>query len=297
MTSKSVKISEISVICGSVLYGKHSFKMGRRPKIWSINAYSSKSRWCFSGYKKCTNEIAEFDIDKLELLPFRQSKKHINNPRWQRTNAPIDNFLMDQVGRDYDEVFSELTEKIPRKYQHRHCINLSDYKMPNSFHPSVKRWFFNDYSHRRDEPTDGFYVDLETRTLGYIQGVGKYAMAEIERAKPVFQPFSLNMFKIRYDYGKNYVFQQLLTYEDFEHEAAKMRHCIRGYWYQCTTLYNETSIWSLSNQKEKVLTIEVRKGEIRQVRGLCNRKAVENEKAAVERWAKWMKLTVWEYAF
>jgi hypothetical protein len=271
--------------------------MGRRPKIWSINACSYKSRWCFSGYKKVTNDISEFDFEKLDLLPFNESKRHIINSRWQTTNAPIENFLMDQIGRDYDEVFSELTGKIPRKYQHRHCINLTDYKMPKSFHPSVKRWFFNDYSHRREEPTDGFYVDLETRTLGFIQAIGKYAMAEIERVKPVFQPFSLNMFKIRYDYGQNYVFHQLLTYVDFEQEAAKMRHCIRSYWYNCTAVKNETSIWSLSIQKEKILTIEIRKGEIRQVRGLCNRKANENEKAVVERWAKWMKLTVWEHAF
>jgi PcfJ-like protein len=271
--------------------------MGRRPKIWSINARSSKSRWHMSGYKKCTNDIAEFDIDKLELLPFTQSKKHITNPRWQRTNAPIDNFLMDQVGRDYDEVFSELTEKIPKKYQHRHCVNLADYKMPSSFHPSLKRWFFNDYSHRRDDPTDGFYVDLDTNTLGFIEKIGKYAIQKEEREKPAYKPFDLEKFKIRVDYAQNYVFQQLLTYEDFEKEAKIMRHCIRSYWWVCTHLSSKRSIWSLTEGDKKALTIELSDSIITQARGLYNRKATEDEKLAVTKWAAWLKLTIAEYAF
>jgi hypothetical protein len=143
----------------------------------------------------------------------------------------------------------------------------------------------------------GFFVDLETRVLGYIERIGRKHITEEERVKPVYQPFSMDSFKIRYDYSQNFVFKQLKEYSEFEAEAAKMKHCVRGYWSHCTEFERKTSIWSLSNRAEKILTIQLIDNKVVQVRGLYNRRATEEEKKVIEHWAGWLKLTVSEYAF
>lgn len=271
--------------------------MGRRPNIWNIRTRGCRgsSSWV-SGYTKQTDEISKFDIEKLELLPFVESRKYVDNYRYRHLRTPIHHFLRDQVGRDYDDVYSELVQQIPKKL--RHLMSFEQYKMPSSFDPSVSRWYMNGYSYRFNHGESyGFFVDLETRVLGYIERIGRKHIQEEERVKPVYQPFSMNSFKIRYDYGQNFVFKQLKEYADFEAEAAKMKHCVRSYWSHCTEFERKTSIWSLSNRTEKTLTIQLINNEVVQVRGLSNRRATEEEKKVVEHWAVWLKLTVSEYAF
>lgn len=264
--------------------------MGRRPKIWNIRNY--RSRGWLPDKKDITKEYSKLDLERWETLPFKESKNSIYR-HWGWMKSPIKRFLMDQLGRDYDEVFSELCQNIPAKYRER--VNLHDYKMPSSFHPEVTRWFLDDYySWRNVEPQHGFYVDLETRTLGFIERVGRKAQQEIEHSKPVYQPFDMDKFKVRYDYGQNFVFQQLLTYEDFEKEAFKMKHCVRSYWYRCTVASNKTSIWSLSNRQDKLLTIELLGNQVVQVKGESNRRPVDFEKKVVEHWVHWTGLTIRE---
>jgi hypothetical protein len=261
------------------------FKMGRQSKVWEFHGHRVK-RWR-DDRKDRTNEIAKFDIDKLELLPFSHRQERTRSYKWH-LKSPIKPFLRQQIGRDYDEVFSELVALMPHKY--RSVVNSADFKMPSSFHPESTRWEI-------DCCSNGFYVDLATRVLCYEAPLGYRHIQEIERAKPVYTPFSVSHFKLRYDYGQNYVFNQLLVYEDFEHEAFKMKHCIRGYWHKCVYLANKSSVWSFSNGVNKLLTLELCNGKIVQVRGLCNRKATEQEQKIIMRWAEWMKMTVTEYAF
>jgi PcfJ-like protein len=262
--------------------------MGRQPHVWEFHGHRVK-RWR-DDPKDITNEIAKFDIDRLELLPFKYRRvRRFSN---YCLKSPINQFLRGQIGRDYDEVFSELTALIPRKYHN--TVDISDYKMQSSFHPEATRWFLDKHYARN---AYGFYVDLETRVLCYEPPLGYRKIQEIERAKPVYAPFSVSFFKVRYDYGQNYVFNQLLVYEDFENEAFKMRHCIRNYWHFCVDFINKTSIWSMSNGTDKVLTLELRNGRIIQVRGLLNRRATEEEQKVIVYWAEWMKMTIYECAF
>jgi hypothetical protein len=262
--------------------------MGRQPHVWEFHGRRVK-RWR-DDPKDITNEIAKFDIDRLELLPFKYRRvRRFSN---YCLKSPINQFLRGQIGRDYDEVFSELVALIPRKY--RTCVDIADYKMQSSFHPEATRWFLDKHYARN---AYGFYVDLETRVLCYEPPLSFRKIQEIERAKPVYAPFSVSFFKVRYDYGQNYVFNQLLVYEDFENEAFKMRHCIRNYWHFCVDFTNKTSIWSMSTGTDKVLTLELRHGRIIQVRGLWNRRATEEEQKVIVYWAEWMKMTVYECAF
>jgi hypothetical protein len=263
--------------------------MGRRPKFWNFRTHRSK-RWR-TEYKDETKEISKFDIERYELLPFSE-RTHRQRYRNHYLKSPIERFLMDQVGRDYDDVFSELVQHIPRKYHE--CLNINDYKMPSSHHPEVSRWYMKEYW----QSVHGFYVDLETRVLCFHERVGRRKEAEEVKVKPVYKPFSIVQFKMtRNDYGQKYVFNQLLTYEDFEDEAVRMRHCIRTYWQRCTYFNQQVSIWSLTCGNAKVMTIEVNKGEIYQVRGHLNRKANENERLIIESWAKWLHLGIREFAF
>lgn len=271
--------------------------MGRRPNIWNIRTHGCRgnTNWV-SGYTKQTNEISKFDIEKIELLPFVESRKFVDRYRFRHLHTPIDRFLRDQVGRDYDEVYSELVQQIPVKLVH--LLALEQYKMPSSFHLEASRWYIDKYSYRFNHGESyGFFVDLETRVLGFTERIGRKHIEKEERAKPAYQPFNMDSFKIRYDYSQNFVFKQLKEYAEFEAEAAKMKHCIRSYWSHCTEFERKTSIWSLSNRAEKILTIQLVNNEIVQVRGLCNRRATEEEKKVIEHWASWLKLTVSEYAF
>ena len=263
--------------------------MGRRPNFWNFSAHRSK-RWR-TEYKDETKEISKFDIERYDMLPFAE-RTHRERYRNYYLKSPIERFLMDQLGRDYDDVFSELVQHIPRKYHA--CLNLNDYKMPSSHHPEVSRWYLDDY---RNNP-QGLFVDLATRVLCFHERIGRHKIAEEIKVKPVYKPFSVVQFKMtRNDYGQKYAFNQLLTYEDFEDEAYKMKHCIRTFWQRCTYFNNKISIWSLTNGDAKAMTIEVNNDKIVQVRGHLNRKANENERLIIESWAKWVHLGIGEFAF
>jgi PcfJ-like protein len=266
--------------------------MGRRPKIWNIRM--RKHGGLMIDPERTTKEIAKFDTEKLELLPFKQSFR-CNRGYCAGVRTPIDSFLMNQIGRDYDEVYSELIQNIPKRLRER--VALKEYKMPSSFHPSVSQWFLKDCAWYRNEAADGFYVDLATNTLGFVEKIGKHTLNEEVKTKPAYKPFELEKFKIRCDYGQNFVFQQLLTYDDFVKEATKMKHCIRTYWLLCVDMDYKKSIWSLTVGLEKKLTLEVSGKMIVQVRGIHNRRADEFEKMVIQKWAVWLKLTISDYAF
>lgn len=266
--------------------------MGNRPKVWNFRT-PRRDGWAIKR-KDITNDISKYDVERLDLLPFVESKPALKY-RWNMI-SPIKNYLMGQIGRDYDVVFSDMLKKIPKKYRKR--VSLDTYKMPSSFHPEATRWFLEDRQWFRDEPIEGFYVDLETRVLGYI--APEFTRVEVDaanRAKPVYKPLSMDKFKIRLDYGQHYTFQQLLTYDDFVQEAFKMKHCIKTYWNQCTYFDNKTSIWSLSVTNEKKLTIQINNRHIVQVRGQKNRRAVDAEKKIVQDWAEWVGFTIADWAF
>jgi PcfJ-like protein len=265
-------------------------KMGRRPKIWDI-----KTRRC-RAWQPCSqflkpHEIAALDVEKWDEFPHRATNKN-GLYSYGRNDATINRFLMENIGRDYNEVYADLVKRISKR--HRHIVNLGQYRLPCTHHSEVNRWYLDDYRHI----PQGFYVDLATRVLCFHERLGRHKIAEEIKVKPVYKPFSITQFKMtRNDYGQKYVFNQLLTYEDFEVEAERMRHCIRTYWQRCTFYNQEVSIWSFTCGNAKVMTIEVNKGEIYQVRGHLNRKANENERLIIQSWAKWLQLGIREFAF
>jgi hypothetical protein len=269
--------------------------MSRRPNIWNIRSHKPYSDRVTNN-QSLTNDFAKFDIEKFDSLPFVENQRNKNQYGWTRLYTPIDRFLMRQVGRDYDEVFSELVSHIPEKLRHK--IDVYKYKMPSSFHPDATRWYLdNRYYRRRLGESYGFYVDLETRVLGYMPRISNFGLKEIERARPVYQPFKLDVFKVRFDYGQNFVFKQLLTYKDFEDEAVKMQHCIRWYWERCTIFHNKISIWILSDKSGRILTIQISDTRIVQVKGLRNRSATNAERKLIVHWAKWLGLTIAGFVF
>lgn len=80
-------------------------------------------------------------------------------------------------------------------------------------------------------------------------------------------------------------FTQIKSATDLQKEGNAMRHCVLGYRHYCVS--GETSIWSLTFNGNRKLTIEVNKGRsVVQVRGLANRVARPNEKEVVKRWAR-----------
>ena len=90
---------------------------------------------------------------------------------------------------------------------------------------------------------------------------------------------------------KHYLFQQLLSTTDLAAEGSTLRHCVVSYAEDC--YQGKTSIWSMTEEvKGKVLTIEVSLPEkrIRQVRGLANRRATDDELAVIRQWAAAEKL-------
>jgi hypothetical protein len=268
--------------------------MSLRPNIWNIRSHKPYTR--LTNNESLTHDFAKFDLEKFDSLPFVENQRNRNHYGWPRLLTPIDRFLMRQVGRDYDEVFSELVNHIPLKLRHR--IKVYSYKLPSSFHPDATRWYLDDrFNYRRLGEPYGFYVDLETRVLGHVQRISHSALKEIKLAKPVYQPFKLDTFKVRFDYGQNFVFKQLLNYKDFEDEAVHMKHCIRWYWQRCTLFYYQISIWSLSNKNGRILTIQLTDRRIVQVKGEKNRKATEIERKLIAHWAKWLGLTIADFAF
>lgn len=263
--------------------------MGRRPKIWEIHA-NRYGRWYPCNKFQKPHEFTPLDLDKWDALPFRETAKN-GVHAYGCSGAVLERFLMENLGRDYNEVYADLVKRISKR--HHHIINIKKYRLPCTHHPEVSRWYFYD---AWNGPY-GFYVDLATRVLCFHARLGRHKIEEEIKVRPVYKPFSVVQFKMtRNDYGQKYAFNQLLTYEDFEDEAERMRHCIRTYWQRCTYFSHQISIWSLTCGNAKVMTIEVNKGEIYQVRGHLNRKANENERLIIESWAKWLHLGIRDFA-
>jgi hypothetical protein len=78
-------------------------------------------------------------------------------------------------------------------------------------------------------------------------------------------------------------FTQIKSAKALQLEGNAMRHCVLGYKRQC--IANECSIWSLTLNDNRKLTIEVRDRAIVQTRGLANRVARPDEKSVVKKWA------------
>ncbi len=79
-------------------------------------------------------------------------------------------------------------------------------------------------------------------------------------------------------------FTQIKSAKELQKEGNRMRHCVLGYKQQC--IDGKCSIWSLTVNDDKKLTIEVQRNQVMQVRGLANRIARAYEKNIVSRWAR-----------
>lgn len=79
-------------------------------------------------------------------------------------------------------------------------------------------------------------------------------------------------------------FTQIKSAKDLQKEGNAMRHCVLSYKNDC--IEGKSSIWSLTLNDHKKLTIEVRGSRIAQVRGLANRIARDDEINVVKKWAR-----------
>lgn len=86
---------------------------------------------------------------------------------------------------------------------------------------------------------------------------------------------------------KRYIIRELTSTDDLVSEGRAMRHCVASYAYQCVN--GRCSIWSLSLHDKtgdwRLLTIEVVRGQITQMRGPQNRPTTAKERSIVTRWA------------
>jgi PcfJ-like protein len=239
--------------------------MGRRPKVWNYDSYACHR---YSGVKNkvATNGFTKFDIEKLELLPFKE--RVLTGVKMGGYDNKITRFLESRVGRDYDEVYSELCQQVPHRYKYDvFGTPWNHYRMPRSFHPTTCFW---------EIASSGFGVDLETRTLCWNARESKSKT----RSETVYQPFEVIRFTT-----KNYAIQQLLTEKDFAKEGEQMQHCVRTYFKRCHYVSDKISIWSLCDRLDKLLTIELNDKMIVQVRGFRNRPANTLEIIWVKDWA------------
>lgn len=249
------------------------------PHRWEINHWSYKNRWGDDKKKAFKTTAASiYHIEALEDLPFFEGFKAGVNGNPDFRNLPIGRFLAKQVGRDYDEVFAEIIERIPPRY--RHSASIAEHKMTkHKRSKEVHKGFNLKYSWR-----DDFYVSTETNLICHFERRSRKNPNLEERALNVYRPFKRTQFTIKAYYEKN-VFTQLMTYEAFEKEAREMKHCIRSYWRSCTADVYKTSIWSMRGANEMRLTIQVTDKSIVQVRGLNNRLATLDEALLLKQWA------------
>lgn len=88
---------------------------------------------------------------------------------------------------------------------------------------------------------------------------------------------------------KIWTIQELLSNKELIAEGRKQNHCVSTYARSCFS--GTTSIWTMELQeidaRQKLLTIEVHNASktIRQIRGLRNRLAKDNEMVVIRRWA------------
>jgi hypothetical protein len=256
--------------------------MGRRPKVLEFNNTACHP-FRVEKNKIATRSIAKFDIEKLELLPFKErgERQKFKNGSCL---AQITRFWVRRVGRDYDEVYSEFCQLVPRKYKHS-TRTFGECKMPSSFDPATRFWQIPLSGRSASNPLK---VDLETRTLcrDEVLGTGNAC------TKEVYRPFEVIRFTT-----KNYAIQQLLTEVDFAKEGKLMQHCVRTYFKRCHYVSDKISIWSLSDKLDKLLTIELRDKTIVQVKGVRNRPAEALERVWLKDWAGRLGLAISDYAF
>jgi hypothetical protein len=258
------------------------------PHQWEIKHDGRSFGWSTSDAVKKPH-ISIYNLEKLETLPYRaKMSSNFHGITSMPYQFPVIRFLMRQVGRDYDVVFAEILARIPKKYHSTIQIEkliLTKQKRSKESHKS-----FNLDRQR-------LFVDLESNVICYNPPISNKNQEKENREKPVYRPFKETIFR-NVKYCEKHSFTQLLTYQDFYNEAAKMQHCIRMYWWACTENSRKTSIWSLEICKEKQLTIQIVKGEIVQVRGFRNRAINKLEAQLLKAWAgqigcKIMDAAVW----
>ena len=97
---------------------------------------------------------------------------------------------------------------------------------------------------------------------------------------------------------KCWTIRELLTSKELHTEGRRLRHCVATYVSSCAQ--GDCSIWTMEMESfthvEKLLTIEVRKRLICQIRGKYNRLATEKERKVIQRWAEQAGLKIASYA-
>lgn len=77
--------------------------------------------------------------------------------------------------------------------------------------------------------------------------------------------------------------EEILNSQDLQEEGRKLRHCVYSYGGRITS--GAVSIWSLRQEGERLVTLEVSGGAIIQARGVCNRAPTGQENKYIQAWA------------
>jgi PcfJ-like protein len=256
--------------------------MGMSPKLWAYSTEHSRT-WASEKPKLVYSPERH---EAFELQAFRKSMRHGKRGRYgAHRDFPIEQFMANNIGNDYDTVFSELLTHIPKRL--RYCSQIDEkWTLPKTYHPEGdKKHFFGGNRYGGME----FYVDLETKILHCVE-LGDF-----------YKPFEKEVFTLKRR-GKTFIFQQLTSSDAFRDEGKTLNHCVASFRKKCRRLQDETSIWSfgiaLSVEKiEKILTIQITSGEIKQVRGYINRYPSKNERDMIREWAYNTRLTIANRAF
>jgi PcfJ-like protein len=251
----------------------------KHPHQWEIT-HEKYRAYCTKPKAPKGDASSIHHLDKMENLPFEetfQNKGYLHNSLY---SFPIQRFLNRQVGRDYDEVYSELLQRIPERY--RKAINKEDFCLTKHKRSKMlHKGFELGYSFRNPK----LFVALENNIIcRHPAPNGKKPNKEIFD-KPVFRPFKQSQFLIRHQTYRKVSFQQLSTYPAFVQEAKAMKHCVRSYWRSCVSEIYKTSIWSMEIDAVKTLTIQISDGQITQVRGVQNRLPTIAEAILIKIWA------------
>jgi len=152
-----------------------------------------------------------------------------------------------------------------------------------------------DYIRYKQQETPEFTIIGKGHTLKSLKEKVEHWHQDLRRLKligdsvwegiPVNdKEYSKKNFDGTIDYWK---FTQIKDAKSLQKEGNAMRHCVFGYKRQC--IAGECSIWSVTFNENKKLTVEVRGRyafHVAQVRGLANRIARPDEKDLVKRWAR-----------
>jgi hypothetical protein len=86
------------------------------PHQWEIKHDGRSLGWSTSDAVKKPH-ISIYNLEKMETLPYRaKMSSNFHGITSLPYQFPIIRFLIRQVGREYDEVYSELLARIPKKY-------------------------------------------------------------------------------------------------------------------------------------------------------------------------------------